>query len=93
MALQVEGSDQMRYLHHRMQRCPQDQANLARARQLALERQTAAPPAMHMRPLQVVVDCSCSAALDSSQKRCGVHLDQEVAMQPGSRGKMILFLA
>jgi hypothetical protein len=51
--LQVDGSDQMRYLHHRMQHCTQDEAVIAQARQLAAQRRTAAAPAMHVRPLQV----------------------------------------
>jgi hypothetical protein len=51
--LQVDGSDQMRYLHHRMQHCSQDEAVIAKARQLAVQRRTAAAPAMHIRPQQV----------------------------------------
>lgn len=51
--VQVDGSDQMRYLHHRMQHCTQDEAVIAQARQLAAQRRTAAAPAMHVRPLQV----------------------------------------
>lgn len=51
--VQVEGSDQMRYLQHRMQHCPQDEAVLATSRRLALQRRSAAAPAMHIRPLQV----------------------------------------
>ena len=53
MYVQVDGSDQMRYLQHRMQHCALDEAVIAQARQLAAQRRTAAAPAMHVRPLQV----------------------------------------
>ena len=50
---QVEGNDQMRYLHHRMQSCPEEQELLRRASALAAARQPDTPPPLPLRPLQV----------------------------------------
>jgi len=50
---QVEASDQMRYLHHRMQSCPEERELLRRAAALAAAREPDHPPPLPLRPLQV----------------------------------------
>ena len=50
---QVEGSDQMRYLHHRMHSCSEEQELLRRAAALAAAREPDHPPPLPLRPLQV----------------------------------------
>jgi hypothetical protein len=50
---QVEGNDQMRYLHHRMQSCSEEQELLRRASALAAALEPDTPPPLPLRPLQV----------------------------------------
>ena len=75
--------DQMRYLHHRMQRCAFERWQLGRARQLAAKRPAApAPSPSHLiRPLQV-----CSAA--TARVHCaGAGPRTFAAMNPSFTGE------
>ncbi len=64
---QVEASDQMRYLHHRMQSCPEEQELVRRAAALAAAREPDHPPPLPLRPLQV----GTPHALHSKHVMCG----------------------
>ena len=66
----------MRYLHHRMRSCPEEQELLRRASALAAAREPDTPPPLPLRPLQVGSTYTLLGAGQTQTCRCRVTAQQ-----------------